>query len=79
MATLIVVIAWLFSIYGWSIAHRAFEEAGTPVHLGPGVSPMVSLWAEKRRLIVIVDLDGSDCHALHAGVSIATSVLKRLD
>ena len=77
MATLIVVIAWLFSIYGWSIAHRAFEEAGTPVHLGPGVSPIVSLWAEKRRLMV--DLDGSDCHALHAGVSIATSVLNRLN
>ncbi|KAL7423963.1 hypothetical protein Q5752_001548 [Cryptotrichosporon argae] len=37
LATILVVTAWLFSIYGWSIAHRAFEVAGTDVHLGSAI------------------------------------------
>ncbi|KAK4686571.1 hypothetical protein P7C73_g3554, partial [Tremellales sp. Uapishka_1] len=36
-ATLLVVLAWVYTIYGWSIAHRSFEIAGTAVHLGPAV------------------------------------------
>lgn len=38
LGTLLVCLAWLFSIYGWSIAHRAFEVDGTDVELGPAVS-----------------------------------------
>ncbi|WVR05253.1 hypothetical protein IAU60_002265 [Kwoniella sp. DSM 27419] len=37
ISMLLVCLAWLFSIYGWSIAHRAFEAAGTEVHLGSAV------------------------------------------
>jgi hypothetical protein len=34
-------MAWLFSVCGWSIAHRAFEMAGTEVRMGPAVSERV--------------------------------------
>ncbi|WVQ78269.1 hypothetical protein IAT38_000354 [Cryptococcus sp. DSM 104549] len=34
IATLMVIVAWLYSIYGWSIAHRAFEVADVEVKLG---------------------------------------------
>ncbi|WWC90029.1 uncharacterized protein L201_004959 [Kwoniella dendrophila CBS 6074] len=37
LATLLVTIAWLLSIYGWSIAHRAFEIAGIDVDFGPAM------------------------------------------
>ena len=35
---IIVCTAWILSVFGWSIAHRAFELAGTEVHLGSAVS-----------------------------------------
>ncbi|WVQ71694.1 hypothetical protein IAR50_001235 [Cryptococcus sp. DSM 104548] len=34
IATLVTLIAWLLSIYGWSVAHRAFEIAGLETHTG---------------------------------------------
>jgi len=34
LALLFVVASWVLSIYGWHIALRAFQEAGTKVHLG---------------------------------------------
>ncbi|WRT67134.1 uncharacterized protein IL334_004100 [Kwoniella shivajii] len=37
LATLLVVVAWLFTIYGWSIAHRAFELADVEVELGAAI------------------------------------------
>lgn len=37
LGTLLVSLAWLFSIYGWSITHRGFEVAETDVELGPAV------------------------------------------
>ncbi|EIW69681.1 hypothetical protein M231_06289 [Tremella mesenterica] len=52
LATLITVTAWLFSIYGWSIAHRAFQEAATAVHLGPAI--WMGLTAAICMLIVFV-------------------------
>jgi hypothetical protein len=39
LATLLTCTAWLVSIYGWSIAHRAFELADTDVKLGSAVRP----------------------------------------
>ena len=42
LATLLTCLAWLFSIFGWSIAHRAFELANTQVRLGSAVrSPLL--------------------------------------
>lgn len=37
MSALLVSTAWLFSIYGWSIAHRSFELAGVEVKLGSAI------------------------------------------
>ncbi|ORY33795.1 hypothetical protein BCR39DRAFT_579448 [Naematelia encephala] len=37
LSALVVSLAWLFSIYGWSIAHRSFQLAGTEVHLGSAI------------------------------------------
>ncbi|OCF35445.1 hypothetical protein I317_04961 [Kwoniella heveanensis CBS 569] len=37
LATLLVLVAWLYSIYGWSIAHRAFEVADVEVKLGSAI------------------------------------------
>ncbi len=37
ISLILVIASWCFSIYGWSIASRAFEVAGTAVALGPAV------------------------------------------
>ncbi|WWD15910.1 hypothetical protein CI109_100334 [Kwoniella shandongensis] len=37
VATTLTVVAWLFSIYGWSVAHRAFEVANVDVKLGSAI------------------------------------------
>lgn len=34
IGTTTTVAAWTFSIYGWSIAHRAFEVSNIEVHIG---------------------------------------------
>ncbi|GFZ46113.1 hypothetical protein JCM24511_04359 [Saitozyma sp. JCM 24511] len=38
LSAMLVCLAWLFSVYGWSIAHRAFEMAGTEVRMGSAVT-----------------------------------------
>lgn len=61
MSTLIVCTAWIMSIYGWSIARRAFELSDTDADLGPAVS------FGSRRCddgIDDLDVDGSDRSAL---------------
>jgi hypothetical protein len=37
LSMLLVTLAWVMSIYGWSIAHRAFELTDTDAALGPAV------------------------------------------
>ncbi|ORX39855.1 hypothetical protein BD324DRAFT_615256 [Kockovaella imperatae] len=37
LAMIVVVTAWLLSIYGWSIAHRTFEVVPLEVHLGSAI------------------------------------------
>ncbi|WVN86795.1 uncharacterized protein L203_101967 [Cryptococcus depauperatus CBS 7841] len=37
IGTIVTVAAWMYSIYGWSIAHRAFEVANVKVHLGSAI------------------------------------------
>lgn len=41
IGTTVTVAAWVFSIYGWSIAHRAFKVSNVETHLGSAVSPFV--------------------------------------
>ncbi|WWD01384.1 hypothetical protein V866_008327 [Kwoniella sp. B9012] len=52
LATLLVVISWLFSIYGWSIAHRAFELSDIEVSFGPAM--WMGLTAALCMLIVFI-------------------------
>ncbi|RSH91983.1 hypothetical protein EHS25_009354 [Saitozyma podzolica] len=52
LSAILVGMAWLFSVYGWSIAHRAFEMAGTEVRMGPAI--WMGLTASLLMLIIIL-------------------------
>lgn len=50
IGTTITVTAWTFSIYGWSIAHRAFEVSNVEVHMGS------ALWMGLTAAILMIIL-----------------------
>ena len=64
MSALVIGLACLYSIYGWSIAHRAFEFAGTDVHLGVAVCCHMPEGYGSRE-----DVAGSDRRAVRGPVS----------
>jgi len=60
LAWLTVTVAWLFSIYGWSIARRTFQETGTIAKLGPAVRVISQSHVELDLTdLTLIDLDWS--------------------
>ena len=62
LANLFVPLAWVLSIYGWSIARRTFQAGGVDASFGPAVS--VFLWLSTECAIRCIDGRAGDCRVM---------------